>query len=114
MHKDLAIDRAILILRKGHHAGVDSYSAFTEADRETTTGLAGFLREKDVGRVFICGLATDFCVAWSALDARAKGFETFLVADACRAIDAQGSLGQALTTMEAAGVRRIQSSELVR
>ena len=113
LHKDIAIPHAILILRKGYHRAVDSYSAFAEADRQTTTGLAGFLREKNIRRVFACGLATDFCVGWSALDASARGFETLVIEDACRAIDANGSLAGAWAQMAAAGVRRIRSAEIV-
>ncbi len=109
LHARLASDRAILILRKGTRRGVDSYSAFVEADRRTSTGLAGFLRDRGVRRVFICGLATDYCVAWSACDARAGGFEALVIEDACRAIDADGSLERAWTAMEAAGVVRIRS-----
>jgi nicotinamidase/pyrazinamidase len=108
----LASDRAILILRKGSRRAVDSYSAFAEADRQTSTGLAGFLRDRGVRRVFVCGLATDYCVAWSACDARAGGFETLVIEDACRAIDANGSLEQAWAKMEAAGVVRIRSDAL--
>ena len=108
----LAIDHAILILRKGYHAGIDSYSAFTEADGKTSTGLAGFLREKGIRRVFACGLATDYCVAWSALDARAQGFESFVIDDACRAIDANNSLRMAWAKMDSAQVVRIQSDEI--
>jgi nicotinamidase/pyrazinamidase len=108
----LAIDHAILILRKGYHAGIDSYSAFTEADGKTSTGLAGFLREKGIRRVFACGLATDYCVAWSALDARAQGFESFVIDDACRAIDANDSLRMAWAKMDSAQVVRIQSDEI--
>jgi nicotinamidase/pyrazinamidase len=111
-HKGLATDHAILILRKGYHRGIDSYSAFTEADGKTSTGLAGLLRDKGVRRVFACGLATDYCVAWSALDARANGFETLVIEDACRAIDADGSLLLAWAKMEAAGVARIRSADL--
>jgi nicotinamidase/pyrazinamidase len=113
LHKDLAIAHAILILRKGYNRAVDSYSAFAEADRQTATGLAGFLREKNIRRIFACGLATDFCVGWSALDARARGFETLVIEDACRAIDANGSLARAWAEMEAAGVRRIRSGEVL-
>ena len=87
---------AFLLLRKGIHASVDSYSAFLEADRKTTTGLGALLAARGVGRVFVCGLATDFCVAFTALDARAAGFETIVVEDACRAIDADGSLSRGL------------------
>jgi nicotinamidase/pyrazinamidase len=113
LHKDLAIPHAILILRKGYNRAVDSYSAFAEADRQTATGVAGFLREKNIRRVFACGLATDFCVGWSALDARARDFETLVIEDACRAIDANGSLARAWAEMEAAGVRRIRSAEIL-
>jgi nicotinamidase/pyrazinamidase len=108
----LVIDHAILILRKGYHADIDSYSAFTEADGKTSTGLASFLREKGIDRVFACGLATDYCVAWSALDARANGFEAFVIDDACRAIDANDSLSLAWARMDSAEVTRIQSSEI--
>jgi nicotinamidase/pyrazinamidase len=111
-HKGLATDRAILILRKGYRRDMDSYSAFAEADGRTSTGLAGFLRDKGVRRVFACGLATDYCVAWSACDARANGFETLVIEDACRAIDADGSLLLAWAKMEAAGVARIQSADI--
>jgi nicotinamidase/pyrazinamidase len=113
LHKDMAIDHAILILRKGYNIDIDSYSAFAEADGASETGLAGFLREKNIRRVFACGLATDYCVAWSALDARARGFETYVIEDACRAIDAQGSLAAAWAKMESAQVRRIRSAEIV-
>jgi len=113
LREDLAIDRATLILRKGYHDGVDSYSAFVEADGKTLTGLAALLKEKGVNRVFACGLATDYCVAYSALDARAKGFETFVIEDACRAIDANDSLAIAWAKMEAAEVARVQSRELL-
>ena len=95
LHPDLALETAFLILRKGMHPGVDSYSAFVEADGKTTTGLAALLKARGVKRVFACGLATDYCVAFSAFDARAAGFETFVIEDACRAIDANNSLDAA-------------------
>jgi nicotinamidase/pyrazinamidase len=114
LHRDIAIDHAILILRKGYNVEIDSYSAFAEADGASETGLAGFLREKNIRRVFACGLATDYCVAWSALDARARDFETTVIEDACRAIDADGSLAAAWAKMEQAQVRRIRSAEIVR
>jgi nicotinamidase/pyrazinamidase len=101
------------MLRKGMHAAVDSYSAFVEADRATTTGLAALLESRGVRRVFVCGLATDYCVAFTALDARDYGFETLIVEDACRAIDANGSLKAAHERLDAAGVRRIGSSALL-
>jgi nicotinamidase/pyrazinamidase len=94
------------------HAGVDSYSAFVEADGKTTTGLAALLHARGVKRVFACGLATDYCVAFSALDARAAEFESFVIEDACRAIDANDSLDAAWAKMNAAKVRRIESREI--
>jgi nicotinamidase/pyrazinamidase len=108
-----AQDRAFAILRKGGNAMVDSYSAFTEADG-LTTGLAALLRARGIERVFACGLATDYCVAYSALDARAAGFESFVIEDACRGIDADGSLAAAWARMEAAGIRKIVSREILR
>ena len=113
LHPELAVDRAFLILRKGMQSAVDSYSAFLEADRKTTTGLAALLKARGIRRVFACGLATDFCVAHSALDARHEGFETFVIEDASRAIDANNSLEQAWARMNAAEVRRIQSAEIL-
>ena len=112
LSKDLAIPQAELIIRKGFHKDVDSYSAFTEADGNTTTGLAAYLKARKVERVFVAGLATDFCVAWTALDARKAGFETYVVEDACRGIDTQGSLAKAWDDMAKAGVKRIQSADI--
>ena len=112
LSKDLAIPHAQLVLRKGYDKAVDSYSAFTEADGKTTTGLAGYLKARKLQRIFVAGLATDFCVAWSALDARKAGFETYVIEDACRGIDTQGSLAKAWSDMKKAGVRRIQSGDL--
>lgn len=108
----LDLPRAELVVRKGFRPGVDSYSAFTEADRRTPTGLAGYLRERGLRRLFLVGLATDFCVAWSAMDARATGFEAWVVEDACRAIDMGGSLDHAWRTMGEAGVGRVGSHAL--
>jgi nicotinamidase/pyrazinamidase len=108
----LDIPHAELVLRKGFRREVDSYSAFLEADRRTATGLGGYLRERRLERVFLAGLATDFCVAWSALDARRQGFEVFVVEDACRGIDTAGSLARAWEEMAAAGVRRLVSRDL--
>lgn len=113
LHEGLQLDRAQLIIRKGWQREVDSYSAFVEADRQTTTGLAAYLKARGITEVVLCGLATDYCVAWSALDARAAGFAATVVEDACRAIDLEGSLAQAWTDMQAAGVRRVQSHELL-
>jgi nicotinamidase/pyrazinamidase len=112
LSKDLSIPQAELIVRKGFHADVDSYSAFTEADGKTTTGLAAYLKARNLERLFVAGLATDFCVAWTALDARKAGFETYVVEDACRGIDTQGSLAKAWADMDKAGVKRIQSSDI--
>ena len=109
---DLDIPHAQLIIRKGYRKHIDSYSAFAEADGKTLTGLAGYLKERGLQRVFLVGLATDFCVAWSALDARKAGFEAVVIEDATRGIDAGGSLGKAWQDMTGAGVRRVQSSAL--
>jgi len=103
-HRDLDIPRAQLVIRKGFHAGIDSYSAFRENDRRTPTGLAGYLRERGFRRVTLCGLATDYCVGFSAIDARATGFETAVMLDACRGIDLDGSLARMITAMREAGV----------
>jgi nicotinamidase/pyrazinamidase len=111
-HRDLAIPHAQLVVRKGYHPDVDSYSTFVEADGRHTTGLAGYLRERGIGHVYLCGLATDFCVAWSAVDARKAGFQVTVIEDACRAIDAGGSLAVAVRDLAAAGVRRIRSMEV--
>jgi nicotinamidase/pyrazinamidase len=113
LHKGLDIPHAELVLRKGSRRDVDSYSAFVEADRKTQTGLGGYLKQRGLRRVFLAGLATDFCVAWSALDARTQGFEALVIEDACRGIDTQGSLAKAWADMKSAGVQRIQSSDLL-
>ena len=112
LSKDLSVPQAALVIRKGIHKDVDSYSAFTEADGKTTTGLAAYLKARGIKRVFVAGLATDFCVAWTALDARKAAFETYVVEDACRGIDTEGSLAKAWTDMAKAGVKRIQSSDI--
>jgi nicotinamidase/pyrazinamidase len=112
LSKDLSIPQAELIIRKGFHNDVDSYSAFTEADGKTSTGLGAYLKARGIDRVFVAGLATDFCVAWTALDARKAGFETYVVEDACRGIDTQGSLAKAWADMAAAGVKRIKSDDI--
>ena len=110
--KDISIPQAELIVRKGYHKDMDSYSAFFEADHKTPTGLAGYLKERSIDKVFVAGLATDFCVAWTAIDARSIGLETYVVEDACRGIDTNGSLAAAWATMQKAGVKRITSEEL--
>jgi nicotinamidase/pyrazinamidase len=103
-HPALDVPHAELVIRKGYHPGIDSYSAFRENDRKTPTGLAGYLRERGFERVTVCGLATDFCVFFSAIDARAAGFETAVALDASRAIDVDGSLAQALAAMRDTGI----------
>jgi nicotinamidase/pyrazinamidase len=113
LHERLATHKAQVILRKGMNPGIDSYSAFVEADGRTSTGLAALLKARGVERVFLCGLATDFCVGFSALDARAAGFETVLIEDACRGIDAEGSLAAALGRMDAAGIVRVDSGAVI-
>jgi nicotinamidase/pyrazinamidase len=112
LHKDLKLPTAQLIIRKGFRKGVDSYSAFEEADRKTTTGLAGYLKARDIDTVFVTGLATDFCVAWTALDARKLGFNVYVIEDATRGIDLNGSLAAAWKQMTDAGVKRIQASDI--
>jgi nicotinamidase/pyrazinamidase len=104
LHPDLDKSRADLILRKGFRRHIDSYSAFFENDRTTPTGLAGYLRGRGVGRLTIVGLAHDYCVAWSAMDAARLGYETGVLESACRAIDLNGSLAAARTRMWQAGV----------
>jgi nicotinamidase/pyrazinamidase len=110
----LAVAHAQAVIRKGYHTHTDSYSAFLEADRVTRTGLAGLLRERGIQSVYCCGLATDFCVAWSALDAKAAGFDAVVLEDACRAIDTAGSLAAALGQLRRAGVRLAAASALER
>jgi nicotinamidase/pyrazinamidase len=107
LHSELLTDQAELILRKGFRSEIDSYSAFYENDRVTPTGLAGHLRERGFRRVFLVGLATDYCVHYSAVDARRLGFDAVVIESACRAIDLAGSLAAAWTRMAEAGVQRI-------
>jgi nicotinamidase/pyrazinamidase len=106
-HSELVVDRAELIIRKGFRSEIDSYSAFFENDRRTSTGLSGYLCDRGLRRIFLAGLATDFCVHYSAVDARRLGFDTVLVEAGCRAIDLAGSLDAAWATMAAAGVQRV-------
>jgi len=110
--KDISIPQAELIVRKGYHKDMDSYSAFFEADHKTPTGLGGYLKERGIDKAFVTGLATDFCVAWTAIDARSIGLETYVVEDACRGIDTNSSLAAAWTAMQKAGVKRITSEDL--
>ncbi|WP_312056506.1 bifunctional nicotinamidase/pyrazinamidase [Acinetobacter courvalinii] len=112
-HPALDIPTAQLIIRKGFHPEIDSYSAFMEADRKTPTGLNGYLKEHQIDTVYIVGIATDFCVAWTALDAVQMGFTTYVIEDACKAIDLNGSLQSAWQSMLAQGVQRIQSGAIL-
>lgn len=107
----LDIPHAQLIIRKGYHSAVDSYSTFLEADKATKTGLTGYLRERGLSEIYVCGLATDFCVAWSAVDATHADMSVSVVEDACRGIDLNGSLDAAWADMEKAGIKRIQSTD---
>ena len=109
---DISIPHAQLVVRKGYHPMIDSYSAIYEADHKTATGLAGYLKHRGLKSVFVTGLATDFCVGWTAIDARRSGFETYVVEDACRAIDVNGSLAAAWVAMAKAGVHRIKLEDI--
>ena len=111
-HPDLETDGADLVLRKGFRPGVDSYSAFFENDRRTPTGLAGYLQARGISRLCFAGLATDFCVAWSAIDGARAGFEVAVLEDGCRAIDLEGSLAAAWEEMAAANVARLTAADL--
>ena len=111
-HPGLATDGADLVLRKGFRREIDSYSAFYENDRRTSTGLAGYLRARGISRLFFAGLATDFCVAYSAIDGAREGFESAVVEDGCRAIDLDGSLAAAWERMAAAHVARVRAADL--
>jgi nicotinamidase/pyrazinamidase len=111
-HPALCLPQAQLILRKGFRPQIDSYSAFFENDRKTATGLAGYLRELRLTRVFLAGLAYDFCVGYSALDARRLGFEAIILFDACRAIDLNGSVKKIEAEFVQAGVTLMESAEL--
>lgn len=111
-HSSLSLPRAELIIRKGFNRRVDSYSAFTENDRMTPTGLTGYLRERGFGRVFLAGLATDYCVRYSALDAAANGFSVCVVLDACRAIASGREYEAALDEMRGVGVRILDTHEI--
>ena len=112
LHKDLRLPTAQIIIRKGFHKEMDSYSAFDEADHKTATGLAGYLKARGIKTLYVAGLATDFCVAWTAMDARKAGFEVYVIEDATRAIDLNGSLAAAWKEMAAKGVKRIQSGDV--
>ena len=110
--KDLAIPHAELVLRKGYHREIDSYSAFYENDRKTRTGLAGYLRERGFRRVFLAGLAFDFCVRYSAEDARREGFQAIVVEDACRGIDIDGSMAATRELFKTLGIRCVSADTI--
>jgi nicotinamidase/pyrazinamidase len=112
-HAELKLTQAELIMRKGFHPQIDSYSAFFENDRVTATGLCGYLRERRITRVFLVGLAYDYCVGYSALDARGHGFEAIVIRDACRAIDLNGSAARIEAEFAKAGVEVIESAKLL-
>jgi nicotinamidase/pyrazinamidase len=111
-HPDLDIPHVELILRKGFRPAIDSYSAFFENDKTTPTGLAGYLRERGIQRIFLVGLAYDFCVRYSAVDAVRSGFSAIVLEDACRAIDLAGSIEATNLEFEAAGVPRTTTARL--
>jgi nicotinamidase/pyrazinamidase len=111
-HPHLQPDNTELILRKGFRPDIDSYSAFLENDHRTRTGLAAYLRERELNRIFLSGLAYDYCVRYSAIDGRAAGFEAYVIEDACRAIDRDDSVAATNQAFREAGVHRIMSSDL--
>jgi nicotinamidase/pyrazinamidase len=113
-HPHLQLDNAELILRKGFRSNIDSYSAFHENDRRTSTGLAGYLRERGLKRIFLSGLAYDYCVRHSAIDGKREGFEAYVVEDACKAIGLGDSVAVTNRIFQEAGVKRIHSALLER
>jgi nicotinamidase/pyrazinamidase len=112
LHRGLDTLAADLVVRKGNDPAIDSYSALYENDHRTSTGLAGYLRERGCRRLFLAGLATDFCVQYSALDARREGFEVFIVEDGVRGIDLDGSLAAAWERLAGAGVHRVRETDI--
>ncbi len=105
--------KAQLIIRKGFHQNIDSYSAFFEADHQTPTGLQNYLKERGITKLYVVGLATDFCVAWTAMDGAKSGFEVAVIEDASKGIDLNGSLTSAWQAMKNAGVKRLQSGDIL-
>lgn len=112
-HPGLETQKSQLIIRKGFRPQIDSYSAFYENDSKTTTGLSGYLRERNIDTLYVAGLATDFCVKWSVIDGLKEGFKVYVVKDAVRGIDIEGSVEQAWNEMEDAGAEKVTSSELL-
>ena len=113
-HPDLVTTRTHLVIRKGFRKSVDSYSAFYENDHETSTGLAGYLRERNIDTLYTAGLATDFCVKWSVVDGLKEDFEVYVVEDAVKGIDIEGSVEKAREEMKHAGAKMITSSEILK
>jgi nicotinamidase/pyrazinamidase len=112
-HADLELPKAQLVVRKGYDPAIDSYSALYENDRRTPTGLAGYLRERNLGRIFMAGLAFDFCVRYSAEDACKSGFDVIVIDDACRAIDLNGSVAATRECLARLGIPCVRESDLV-
>ncbi|MGD8428037.1 MAG: bifunctional nicotinamidase/pyrazinamidase [Balneolaceae bacterium] len=112
-HPDLNTNRSQLIIRKGFRKNIDSYSAFYENDNKTTTGLAGYLDERNINALYAVGLATDFCVKWSVLDGLKEGFELYVVEDAVKGIDIEGSVNEAWNEMLKAGAKKISSTDIL-
>ena len=113
IHPGLDLPHAELILRKGFRQGIDSYSAFLENDHRTPTGLAGYLRERGLTRLFLCGLAYDFCVRFSAIDGKHLGFETIVIEDATRAVGLSGSVDATNASLAEAAILRINSTDIL-
>jgi len=113
-HPGLHVPHAELVLRKGYHRAIDSYSAFYENDRTTPTGLGGYLRERGLKRVFLVGLAFDFCVRYSAQDAHREGFDVVVVEDACRGIDLDGSVADTHRTLAALNISCVSHADMAR
>lgn len=112
-HPDLNTANSQIVVRKGFRKNIDSYSAFFENDQKTTTGLTGYLNNRNIDTLYACGLATDFCVKWSVLDGLKEGFNVFVVEDAVAGIDLDGSVKAAWNEMEDAGAQKLSSSELL-
>lgn len=113
-HADLNTSAASMVIRKGMNPAIDSYSAFFENDHLTSTGLCGYIQELGIERIFCAGLAFDFCVRYSAEDARSRGFETCVITDACRAIDMNGSSDAAHSSLKSSGIHSVDSNDLIK
>lgn len=112
-HPDLETDHSQLIIRKGFRREIDSYSAFFENDDETTTGLTGYLQARDIDTLYVVGLATDFCVKWSVVDGLKEDFDLYVIEDAVKGIDMEGSVDQAWNEMLEAGAKKVSSEDLI-